>query len=58
MRNAREAERRRQPSKRDTDRGGLGRITYRLGFMTNEQAFQFPEGTATTKFSGVSIPCP
>jgi hypothetical protein len=31
---------------------------YRVGFMTDAQAFQFPEGSASTKFSGFSIPCP
>ena len=31
---------------------------YRVGFMTDAQAFQFPDGTASTKFSGLSVPCP
>ena len=31
---------------------------YHLGFMTDAQAFQFPEGSAATKFSGFSVPCP
>jgi hypothetical protein len=30
---------------------------YRIGVMTNEQ-FAFRDGTATTRFSGFSIPCP
>jgi hypothetical protein len=33
-------------------------FTYRVGFMTDDQARQFPEGTASNRFSGVSIPCP
>jgi len=31
---------------------------YHAGFMSNEQAYAFPEGTASTKFTGFSIPCP
>jgi hypothetical protein len=31
---------------------------YRIGVITDAQAFQFPEGTASTRFSAVSIPCP
>jgi hypothetical protein len=34
------------------------RFDYHLGFMTDAQAFQFPEGTASTKFGGFSITCP
>ena len=34
------------------------RFTYHVGTMTDEQAFRFPAGTASTKFSGFSIPCP
>jgi hypothetical protein len=34
------------------------RFDYRVGFMTDEQAFQFPEGSAFTKFSGFSVVCP
>ena len=34
------------------------RFDYRVGFMTDDQAFQLPEGTASTKFSAFSIPCP
>jgi hypothetical protein len=34
------------------------RFDYHLGFMTDAQAFQFPEGSAFTKFSGFSVPCP
>ena len=34
------------------------RFEYHVGFMTDAQAFQFPTGTASTKFSGFSIPCP
>jgi hypothetical protein len=34
------------------------RFDYHLGFMTDPQAFQFPEGSASTKFSGFSLPCP
>jgi Carboxypeptidase regulatory-like domain len=31
---------------------------YRIGVITDAQAFQFPEGTASTRFSAASIPCP
>ena len=31
---------------------------YRVGFTSDDQARQFPEGSASTKFSGFSIPCP
>jgi hypothetical protein len=34
------------------------RFDYHLEFMTDAQAFQFPEGTASTLFSGFSVPCP
>jgi len=34
------------------------RFEYRVGFMTDAQAFQFPEGSASTKFSALSVPCP
>jgi hypothetical protein len=33
-------------------------FTYRVGFMTDDQARQFPVGTASTKFAGFTIPCP
>jgi len=34
------------------------RFEYHVGFMTDAQAFQFPDGTASTNFSGFSVPCP
>ena len=34
------------------------RFDYRLGFMSDEQARQFLEGSASTKFSRFSVACP
>ena len=31
---------------------------YHIGFVSNPLAFAFPSGTASTRFGGVSIPCP
>jgi hypothetical protein len=31
---------------------------YHIGFMSDPLAFAFPEGTASTRFSGISVPCP
>jgi len=33
-------------------------FTYHVGFMTDAQAFQFPAGSASTRFSAFSVPCP
>ena len=33
-------------------------FTYHVGFTSEEQALAFPEGTASTRFSAYSVPCP
>ena len=34
------------------------RFDYHLGFLSDEQARSVSDSTASTKFSGVSVPCP
>jgi len=46
-----------EPCRRPDDLPGET-FEYRVALMVEEQAFQFREGTASTRFSGFSTACP